>query len=59
MEIKRTMNRSNVTERKEEIGSQIWLVVYRMPKKNHDAMVLNWKQVNDLFRKHVLLSLFQ
>jgi hypothetical protein len=42
----------DATEIVKEIGSQIWLVVYRIPKKNHNAMVLNWKQVNGLIRKH-------
>jgi uncharacterized protein YbaA (DUF1428 family) len=48
------MSKSNVTERNEEkeIGSLLQLFVWRLPKKNHDAMVQFGKQVNDLFRKH-------
>lgn len=45
------MSKSNINEADHETESQIWLVVYRLPKKNHDATVLNWEQVNDLFRK--------
>ena len=48
------MSKSNVTERNEEkeIGSLLQLLVLRLPKKNHDAMVQFGKQINDLFREH-------
>jgi uncharacterized protein YbaA (DUF1428 family) len=48
------MSKSNVTERNEEkeIGSLLQLFVWRLPKKNHDAMVQFEKQINDLFWKH-------
>jgi len=48
------MSTSNVTERNEEkeIGSLLRLFVWRLPKKNHDAMVQFGKQINDIFRKH-------
>src|ERR671930_1050388 len=46
------MSKSNVSELNEEIRNQIQLFVYRVPKKNHDAMVQFGKQVNDLFRKY-------
>jgi uncharacterized protein YbaA (DUF1428 family) len=46
------MSKSNVIERENEIGSQIMIVVGRVPKKNHDATVQIFKQFNDIFRKH-------
>jgi hypothetical protein len=55
------MSTSNVTERNEEkkIGSLLQLFVWRLPKKNHDAMVQFGKQINDLFRKHGKGSFFK
>lgn len=41
-----------MTEMEKEIGSQIMIVVYRVPKKNHDAIMQICKQFNDIFRKH-------
>jgi uncharacterized protein YbaA (DUF1428 family) len=48
------MSKSNVTEIKEEeeIGSIVQQFIYRLPKKNHDAMVQMEKQFIDIFRKH-------
>jgi uncharacterized protein YbaA (DUF1428 family) len=46
------MSKSNEMETKQQIGSQVQLFFWRLPKKNHDAMVRFAKQVNDLFRKH-------
>jgi uncharacterized protein YbaA (DUF1428 family) len=48
------MSKSNLTKIEEEktFGSQIMIVVGRIPKKNHDATVEIFKQFNDIFRKH-------
>ena len=48
------MSKSNVTEirEEEEIGSIVQQFIYRLPKKNHDAMVHLEKQFIDVFRKH-------
>ena len=50
------MNESNQIE-KEVIGSQVQIetLIFRLPKKNHDAMVQLFKQSTDLFRKHGVL----
>lgn len=55
------MNKPDATEMEKEIGNQIMLVVGRMPKKNHDAALLIYKQANDLLRKYGVLrrELFQ
>jgi hypothetical protein len=45
------MSKSNETETRQQIGSQLQIFFWRLPKKNHDAMVQFAKQVNDLFRK--------
>ena len=42
------MSKPNVTEMEQEIGSQVQLFVWRIPKKNHDAMVKFQKQFNDI-----------
>ena len=39
-----------------EVRSQVQVVVYRVPKKNHDAMVQICKQANDMFRKYGVLD---
>jgi uncharacterized protein YbaA (DUF1428 family) len=46
------MSKSNATEPKKEIGNQVRVNIYRIPKKNHDKMVQNQKQFTDVFRKH-------
>lgn len=48
------MSKSNRTEMEpeKEIGSQVRLYVYRLPKKNHDMMVQNQQQFTDMFRNH-------
>jgi hypothetical protein len=44
---------------KESAGSYAQLFVYRIPKKNYDAMLLLQKQLADIYRKHsTLLSEF-
>jgi uncharacterized protein YbaA (DUF1428 family) len=45
------MSKSNEMETKQQTGNQVQLFLWRLPKKNHDAMVRFAKQVNDLFRK--------
>jgi uncharacterized protein YbaA (DUF1428 family) len=46
------MSESNTTKIEKEIGDQIRLYVYRVPKKNHDAMLRLCSQFIDMFRKH-------
>ena len=41
----------------QEIGSQVQLFVWRIPKKNHDAMVKLQKQFNDIMIKHGALRI--
>ena len=55
------MNKSDATEVEKEFGSQIQLIVGRVPKENHDAALQIYKQSSDLFRKYGLLrsKLFQ
>jgi uncharacterized protein YbaA (DUF1428 family) len=58
------MSKSNVTEieeQEEEIGSIVQQFIYRIPKKNHEAMVQLEKQFIDIFRKHdgLRFELFQ
>jgi uncharacterized protein YbaA (DUF1428 family) len=51
------MSEPNVTEMEQEIGSQVQLFVWRVPKKNHDAMVKLQKQFNDILIKHGVLRM--
>jgi uncharacterized protein YbaA (DUF1428 family) len=46
-----------LTELEQEIGSQVQLFVWRIPKKNHDAMVKLQKQFNDILIKHGALRI--
>ena len=47
---------SKVESAKEiETGSHVQLFVYRIPKKNHDAMVQLESQLTTIFRKHGIL----
>jgi len=39
-------------ESEKETGNQVRLSIYKIPKKNHDAMVENQKQFTETFRKH-------
>ena len=41
-----------MTELEQEIGSQVQLFVWRIPKKNHDAMVKLQKQFTNILIKH-------
>jgi uncharacterized protein YbaA (DUF1428 family) len=51
------MEKSNITEKEEgkEIGNQIEMIHFRVPKKNHDAMILFCKRFNDIFKKYGIL----
>jgi hypothetical protein len=51
------MNKANVTEMEKEIGNQVQLFIWRIPKKNHDAMVKLQKQFNDLLIKYGVLRM--
>jgi uncharacterized protein YbaA (DUF1428 family) len=46
------MNDSNATEIEKGIGSEVAQFVYRVPKKNHDAMMQLNKQFVDAMRKY-------
>ena len=46
-----------MTELEQEIGSQVQLFVWRIPKKNHDAMVKLQKQFNNILIKHGALRI--
>jgi uncharacterized protein YbaA (DUF1428 family) len=39
-----------------ENGSYLAAFLYRVPKKNHDAMMLFCKQFNDIFKKYGILQ---
>ena len=47
-----TMNDSNATEIEKGIGSEVAQFVYRVAKKNHDAMMQLNKQFVDAMRKY-------
>ena len=58
------MSKSNIVEReqkKKEIGSHAQIFIYRVPKKNHDAMMQLNKQFVEVMRKygatHLILQL--
>ena len=44
------MNRSNEIQTKQQIGNQVQLLTWLLPKKNH-AMVEFAKQINNLFKE--------
>jgi uncharacterized protein YbaA (DUF1428 family) len=46
------MSKSNTTEIEQGIGSEVAHFFYRVPKKNHDAMVQLNKQFADIMRKY-------
>ena len=46
------MSKSNGTEIEQQIGSEVAHVVYRVPKKNHDAMMQLNKQFVSTMRKY-------
>ena len=51
------MDKLNITEKNErkELANQIEMIHFRLPKKNHDAMILFCKQFNDIFNKYGIL----
>ena len=51
------MSKSNVTEMEQVIGSEVTHFVYRVPKKNHDAMLQLNKQFAEIMRKYGALHL--
>jgi uncharacterized protein YbaA (DUF1428 family) len=55
------MSNANVREIEQEIGSEVAHFVYRVPKKNHDAMMQLNKQFVEVMRKygatHLILQL--
>jgi uncharacterized protein YbaA (DUF1428 family) len=52
------MEKLNIPEKDEgkEIGNQIEMIHFRVPKKNHDAMMLFCKQFKDIFKKYGILQ---
>ena len=52
-----SMNKSNVMEMEKEIGNQVRLFIWKIPKKNHDAMVNLQKQFNDLLIRYGVLRM--
>jgi uncharacterized protein YbaA (DUF1428 family) len=46
------MSKSNITEIEQGIGSEVDHFVYRVPKKNHEAMIHLNKQFADIMRKY-------
>jgi uncharacterized protein YbaA (DUF1428 family) len=46
------MSKSNITEIEQGIGSDVAHFVYRVPKKNHEAMIQINKQFADIMREH-------
>jgi uncharacterized protein YbaA (DUF1428 family) len=46
------MSKTNLTEIEQGIGSEVDHFVYRVPKKNHDAMVQLNKQFAEIMRKY-------
>ena len=51
------MDKLNITEKNErkELANQIEMIHFRLPKKNHDAMILFCKQFTDIFKKYGIL----
>jgi uncharacterized protein YbaA (DUF1428 family) len=51
------MSKSDTTEIEQGIGSEVAHFLYRVPKKNHDAMVQLNKQFADIMRKYGVVHL--
>jgi hypothetical protein len=51
------MNKSDMMEMEKEIGNQVQLFMWRIPKKNHEAMVELQKQFNDLLIRYGVLRM--
>lgn len=46
------MSKSDTIEVEKEIGNQVRLYIYSVPKKNHDAMLKICSQFIEMFRRH-------
>jgi uncharacterized protein YbaA (DUF1428 family) len=46
------MSKSGYPENEGERGEYVQQFIYRLPKKNHEAMMKIQKQFNNIFRKH-------
>ncbi len=46
------MSKSNIAELEKVIGSEVDQFIYRVPKKNHDAVMRLNKQFADIMVKH-------
>jgi uncharacterized protein YbaA (DUF1428 family) len=46
------MSKSGITEMEKEVGDQVQLFIWRIPKKHHDTMLNLQKQFNDINIKH-------
>jgi uncharacterized protein YbaA (DUF1428 family) len=46
------MSKSNITEIEQRIGSEVDHFIYRVPKKNHDAIVQLSKEFGDIIRNY-------
>jgi uncharacterized protein YbaA (DUF1428 family) len=46
------MSNSGYPENERARGGYVQQFIYRLPKKNHEAMMKIQKQLNDIFRKH-------
>lgn len=51
------MKNSDVMQLEKDIGTQVQLFIWRVPKKNHEAMVKLQKQFNELLIKHGVLRM--
>jgi uncharacterized protein YbaA (DUF1428 family) len=51
------MSKSKMTKTEQEIGSHVQLFIWKVPKKNHDAMVRLQKQFNDILIKRGALRM--
>lgn len=49
------MNESNVIKKEQHGGNYIDFLIYRLPKKNHEAMVQLNNQVTDTFKRYGIL----
>jgi uncharacterized protein YbaA (DUF1428 family) len=45
------MSNSNASEKEEDTGNHVVLFIYRLPKKNHEALVQLGQQANEMFKK--------
>ncbi len=50
------MSKSGYPENEGARGRHVQQFMYRLPKRNHEAMMKIQKQLNDIFRKHGVLN---